>query len=52
MNDAHWGLIPDSPKLWMGGTHGIGWVLAMLANEFTSLILALGLIKDRSSEIK
>lgn len=47
------GLTPDSPMFWMGGTHGVSWVLAILANEeFTLLILALGLVKDRSPEKK
>lgn len=47
------GLTPDSPMLWMGRTHDVLWVLAMLANEeFTLLILALGLVKDRSLEIR
>lgn len=47
------GLTPDSPMFWMSGTHGVRWVLAMLANEeFTLLILALGLVEDRSPEIR
>lgn len=47
------GITPDSPTFWMGGTHGVSCVLAMLANEeFTLLILALGLVKDRSPDIK